>query len=76
MTYLCKGLKAEEFVQSEVDQYIFLWDDCILLVYVDDMIVIPCDVKVIDELVLTPRKEYALGDEESLTKYLGVVMKI
>jgi hypothetical protein len=74
--FMCKGLEAEGFVKSEIDQCVFLRDDCILLVYVDDVIAISNDVAVMDKLVKNLQKNYTLEDEGSLTKYLGVDMKI
>ena len=68
--FMCKGLEAEGFVQSEIDQCV------ILLVYVDDVIAISNDVAVMDLLVKNLQKKYTLEDEGSLTKYLGVDMQI
>ena len=44
---LCKGLEAEGFIQSEINQSILLCDNCILLVYVDDVIAISNNVVII-----------------------------
>ena len=66
---MCKGLKAEGFVQSKIDQCVFLCDDCILLVYVDDVIAISNNVAVMDVFVKNLQKNYTLEDEGSLTKY-------
>ena len=74
--FLFQGLEAEGFVQSEVDQCVFLRDDCILLVYANDVIAISRDEKIIDELILNLKQNYDLEDDGSLTKYLGVDMKI
>ena len=73
-SFLCDGLGAEIFVQSEIDQCGFLRNDCILLVYVDDVIEILKDVKIMDELVSNLKKKYSMEDEGSLTKYLGIDM--
>ena len=73
-SFLCEGLKAENFIQSEVDQCVFMRDDFILLMYVDDVIAISKDLKIMDELVANLKKSYDLEDEGSLTKYLGVDM--
>ena len=73
--FLCEGLKAKNFVQSEVDQCVFLCDDCFLLVYVDDVIAILKDIKIIDNVISNLKKTYSLEDEGSLTKYLGVNMQ-
>ena len=73
---LCEGLEAENFVKSEVDQCVFICHDCIILVYVDDMIAISKEQKVLDEIVVNLKnRNYILTDEGSLTKYLGEDVK-
>lgn len=57
-----------------MDQCVFMRDECILLVYVDDVIAISKDVKIMEELVANLKKTYSFEDEGSLTKYLGVDM--
>lgn len=71
---MVEGLKAENFVQSEIDLCVFLRDDCMLLVYVDNVIALSKDVKVMDELVKKLKKTYVFEDEGSLAKYFGVDM--
>ena len=70
---LCEGLESEGFVKSEIDQCVFIRDDCIILVYVDDMIAISRSNTVLENIVVNlTKKNYILTDEGSLTKYLGV----
>ena len=70
---LTSGLESEGFVRSEIDQCVFIREDCIILVYVDDMIAIAKKKEVLDKLVDNlKRKNYILTDEGSLSKYLGV----
>ena len=70
---LTSGLESERFVQSEIDQCVFIRDDCIILVYVDDMIAISRKNEVLDKLVNNLKaKNYILTDEGLLSKYLGV----
>ena len=58
---LIKGLEAEAFVKSEID----ICKDCIILVYVDDMIAISKKEKVLETLVENLRKKNnVLIDEE------------
>ena len=71
-----KGLGAEGFVRSEVDQCVFLHKDCIVLLYVDDMIALAKDKHVLNKLVQNLKnKNDILTDEGTLTKYLGVDVK-
>jgi len=73
---LCEGLESENFVKSEIDECVFIRDDCIVLVYVDDMIAISRENKVLENIVVNlTKKNYILTDEGSLTKYLGVDVK-
>ena len=70
---MCKRLEAEDFVQSEIYHGIFLCDDCILLVNVDNVIAISNDVAVMDVIVKNLQKKEDIG---SFTKYLGNDMQI
>ena len=73
---LTEGLEAEGFVKSDVDQCVFIRKDCVILVYVDDMIAISRNKDVLEKLVANLKnKNYILTDEGSLTKYLGVDVK-
>ena len=70
---LTEGLESEGFKKSEIDQCVFLRGDCIILVYVDDMIALSRNKKVLEQLVDNlKRKDYILTDEGPITKYLGV----
>ena len=48
---LSEGLEAEGFVKSEAGQCVFIRKDCVILVYVDDMISLANDDKVLSDLV-------------------------
>ena len=73
---ITEGLESEGFVRSEIDQCVFLRNDCIILLYVDDMIALSKNNDVLENLVVNLRnKNYILTDEGSLSKYLGVDVK-
>ena len=73
---LTSSLESEGFVKSEIDQYVFIQHDCVILVYVDDMIAISKKADILDKLVTNLKnKNYILTDEGSLSKYLGVDVK-
>ena len=70
---ITQGLQEEGFVKSEIDQCVFLQNDCIVLLYVDDMIALARNEEVLEKLVNNLKnRNYILTDEGSLTKYLGV----
>ena len=73
---LCEGIESENFVKSEIDQCVFIREDCIILVYVDDMIAISRQNSASEKIVVNlQNKNYMLTDEGPLTKYLGVDVK-
>ena len=73
---LTKGMESEGFVKSEIDQCVFIRKDCVVLVYVDDMIALSKEKSVLAKLVCNlQKKNYILTDDGSLTKYLGVDVK-
>ena len=56
---ITQGLESEGFVKSEIDQCVFLHKDCIVLLYVDDMIAMSKDDKVLEDIVTNlKRKNY------------------
>ena len=65
---------SEGLVKSEVDQCVFIRIDCVILVYVDDMIALANNNKVLNDLV-TKLKIGITFYEGSLNKYLGVDVK-
>ena len=70
---LTEGLESEGFQKSEIDQCVFLRKDCIILVYVDDMIALSKDSQVLVDLVKNlQKKKYILTNEGPISKYLGV----
>ena len=73
---ISSGLESENFVKSEVDQCVFIRHDCIVLVYVDDVIAVAKDASVLDKLVTNLKeKQFDLTDDGTLDKYLGVDIK-
>jgi len=73
---ITEGLEAEGFRRSDIDQCVFLRKDCIILLYVDDMIALARNKEVLETLVVNLQKRnYILTDEGSLDKYLGVDVK-
>lgn len=71
---LSKGLEDCGFSSSEVDPYVFIRDNCIVIVYIDGFIVISRDVKVIQRFIASMKngKEgFQLTDDGDIKKFLG-----
>jgi hypothetical protein len=49
--HLTAGLQAEEFIQSKTDCCLFLWKDCIIIVYVDDCLIFAPSDHIIGKLI-------------------------
>lgn len=72
---LTPGSELEGFVQLEIDQCVFIRNDCIILVYVDNMIAISRKQSVLEEVVVNlKKKHYILTDEGLLSKYIWQLM--
>ena len=72
---LRSGLCDRGFVQSQVDPCVFFGDGCIVLTYVDDVIIIGDTTSKIDNLILSLHEgdeRFVFTDEGSIDKYLGV----
>lgn len=75
---LSKGLVERNFKPSAIDSCVFVRDNCIVLVYVDDCIVISHDSKVIDRFIFsmqTGPENFKLTDDGDLASFLGVEME-
>ena len=67
--YLLERLESKEiqFNKSEIDQCVFLRKDCIVLLYVDDVILLFRDSSAIDKVInILKSKNYILEDEGDL----------
>jgi hypothetical protein len=72
---LSNGLQDRGFVQSSVDPCVFFGHKCIVLTYVDDYILVGDLQDWLNALVTSlhnGNKNFALQDEGSIDKYLGV----
>ena len=59
----------------EIDQCVFIKDDVIILIYVDDCVIISKDDKKITDTMVELRKKYAIADEGDMEKYLGIQLE-
>jgi hypothetical protein len=75
---LREGLITRDFIQSQVDKYVFFWNDCIVLTYVDDCIILGKDMAIIDaviSLLKEGHKDFKLVDQGIIDKYLGLMIQ-
>ena len=68
-------LEGIGFKQSQVDPCLFLRDDCICAVYVDDTLFFSKDKKVLDEVVNSLNAKLALKDEGEVNDFLGIKIR-
>ena len=73
--FLTKGLTDRNFIPSQIDPCIYYKDNCIVLIYVDDCIILSRNKSVIDDFISSlknGKEKYILTDEGEIDKYLGV----
>lgn len=70
--HLRNGLLWLGFVQSKVDCCLFLWANCITLVYVNDCLLFAPQASTIDNVIKDLSTTYLLRDEGDVSAYLGI----
>jgi len=71
-------LRERDFIQSQVNKYIFFQKDCIVLTYVDDCIILRKDMAIVDSVISSLKEgheEFELVDQGSIDKYLGLLIR-
>jgi hypothetical protein len=74
---LWRGFIVRDFIQSQADKCVFFWEDCIVLTYVDDCIILGMtmmDVDAVFSLLHVGNKKFQLVNQGSIGKYLGLVI--
>jgi len=66
------GLLARGFKQSLIDPCLFIKDDIICLIYVDDTIFFAKNQEIIDDMISNLKKDFDLTDEGDVDAFLGV----
>ena len=72
---LKQGLLNHGFCQSVVDPCLFLHNDCILVVYVNDCLLFSKEASVLDALMDSLKKEFILTMEGDVGAFLGIGIK-
>jgi hypothetical protein len=73
--HLTAGLLKEGFKQSKTDCCLFLRNDCILVIYVDDCLIFSKSDDVINNLIKVLSTSFILQDEGDVSAFLGVQIK-
>ena len=60
---LKQGLLERRFCQSTIDPCLFLWSDCLLVVYVDDCLIFSKEGSILDNLIASLQQEFILTVE-------------
>jgi len=72
---LSAGLRAEGFIQSTTDSCLFLRNDCIIVVYVDDCLFFAPTASTTDSVITALSKNFKLKDEGDVSAFLGVQIR-
>lgn len=70
--FLQAGMKARGFISSEIDPYVFLKKDCVVLVYVDDCLIFHKTKEGVLNCIKSLAEEFDITREGSIEKYLGM----
>jgi len=70
--HLDKGLSKRGFAPSPSDPSVYLKDGCVILTYVDDILIFSKSKQTIDDLYKSLEKDFSVTDKGDIDKYLGV----
>jgi len=70
--HISAGLHALGFKTSNIDPCLFLKDDCIVLLYVDDCLFFSKDDTTIDSIINQLSTSFKTGDQGSIQDFLGI----
>jgi hypothetical protein len=70
--YLTKGVLAHGFKQSLHEPCVYLWQDCIMIVYTNDCLIFAKNSSTIDTLIKSLNESYQLEVQGSVSDYLGI----
>ena len=70
--HLSDGLEDMGFIQTQTDQCVFIKNDVVILIYVDDCCIISKNKKSITDTMNLLRQRYTITDEGKMEEYLGI----
>ncbi len=73
--YLTKGLKDMGFIKSKIDECLFYYNHCLILLYVDDSIIMGPDKIQVQEIIQRISERYKIQEEGDICEFLGIKVK-
>ena len=73
--HLSEGLSELGFHQTQTDQCVFIKDDVIILIYLDDCIILFKNKQSIIKILELSRKNYTITYEGEMEEYLGIQLE-
>ena len=73
--HLSEGLIELGFHQTQTDRCVFIKDDVIILIYIDDCIILSKNKQSIIKILELLRKNYTITDEGEMEEYLGIQLE-
>jgi hypothetical protein len=70
--YLTKGLEEMGFVKSKVDECVFYYKGCLILIYVDDSIIMGPMKTRVQEVIQQIATKFKIQEEGDMCEFLGI----
>jgi hypothetical protein len=70
--YLTKGLEEMGFVKSKIDECVFYYKSCLVLIYVDDSIIMGPMESQIQEVIRKISERFNIQEEGDMCEFLGI----
>ena len=70
--HIRKGLLAMGFRASVIDPCLFIRNDCLILLYVDDCFIFSLDKTIINDIISVLSKNYKIGEQGSVQDIVGI----
>lgn len=74
--HLHSGLLLQGFHVSHIDACLFIQDNCIILLYVDDCLLFAPDNHILDSIINQLSTTYQIGEQGSVQDFLGIRISI
>jgi hypothetical protein len=70
--YLSKGLEEMGFIKSKVDECVFYYKSCLVLIYVDDSIIMGPMQTQVTEVIKKISEKFKIQEEGDMCEFLGI----
>ncbi len=73
--YLAKGLQEMGFIKSKIDECVFYYKSCLVLIYVDDSIIMGPIKMQVQEIIKLISEKFKIQEEGNMCEFLGIEMQ-